>query len=336
MEKITIIGMGLIGTSVGLAIKKLKHKDIMLVGTDLDRRNANKAKKMGALDKVEGRLDSAVKDAAIVVIATPVMAIQEVMRIIAPHLREGSLVTDTGSTKGVVLEWAETHLPEYVNFVAGHPMAGKELSGPEAADASLFSGRTYCLIPSLKATKPAVRLMIDLVTSIGAKPYFLSAKEHDSFAAAVSHLPLLLSVALIGCTSKSPSWSDIAQVASTGYKDLTRLASGDPTMHRDICLTNNDLLVHWLDTFIRELYEFRKKLQDSDSQALETVFKQALEARNRWLVGAVTPESVRASNAKLPQLPSFSEGMGDMLMGSRLREAQKKAFSRVNKVDSDR
>ncbi len=334
MEKITIIGTGLIGASLGLAVKKLGHKDIMLVGTDIDRRNANRAHKMGAVDKVERRLDDAVKDAGVVIIATPVMAMQEVMETIAPYLREGCLVSDTGSTKGVVLEWAEKYLPEGVNFIAGHPMAGKELSGPEAADASLFQGCTYCLIPSGKAAQSAARLMIDIVTAIGAKPYFIGVEEHDSFAAAVSHLPLLLSVALVGCTSKSPSWSDIAQVASTGYRDLTRLASGDPTMHRDMCLSNNELLAHWVDTFIRELYEVRKNLLDSDGPALEAAFNQALEARNRWLVGAVTPESIRGT--ALPQIPSFAEGMGEMMMGRGIMDAQKRALGRWDKSEKDR
>ncbi len=333
MAKLAIIGTGLIGSSLGLAIKKSSYQSPMVVGYDSRHGNAVKAQRMGALDKAEARLRDAVEDADLVIIATPVMAMREVMETIGPRLQDGCVVTDTGSTKGVVLQWAEELLPESVNFVGGHPMAGREVSGPEAADSSLFKDRTYCIIPGKGAEKSGVKVITNMVRTIGAKPYFIGADEHDSFAAAASHLPLLLSVALVGSTSKSPSWGDIAQIASSGYRDITRLASGDPVMHRDICLTNNETLAHWVDTIIRELYDIRQSLLDSDGKALESTFNRALEAREKWLAGAVNPES--HLHLDKPEKPSFFDGMGNLFMGRKLMQTRRRAFGQGGKGEKD-
>ena len=317
MGKIGIIGTGLIGTSLGLALKRAGIRDAQIVGTDRDRGRANKAHSMGAIDHVEGRLAGAAEDADIVFIATPVMAMKEILEIIGPRLKEDCLVTDTGGAKGVVMEWAEQYLPRSVSFVGGHPMVAKGASGPEAAEATLFTDRTYCLIPSVRSRQDGVKLLTSIIQAIGAKPYFIDVAEHDSFVSAVSHLPLLLSVALVGCTSKSPSWGDIAAIASTPYKESTSQASGDPVTSRDIFASNNDGVVHWIDSFIQELYEIRQILasdEDGKLDALDKVFTQAIEARNRWLAGAVTPGSLNIVDSEL--LASTKQSWTDLFVGS--------------------
>ena len=231
-------------------------------------------------------------------------------------------MTDTGGSKGEVIEWAERYLPRNVNFVGGHPIVSKGASGPEAADANLFQGRPYCVIPSSRARQDAVRVLTDMINSIGAKPYYVGVEEHDSFVSAVSHLPLLLSVALVGCTSKSASWDDIAQVASNQYGDLTQLAGNDPVASRDVFAGNNEGTVAWIDSFIRELYEIRQILtgeEESKSEALENVFSQALLARNKWRAGLVGPE-FRAAE----RMPSASVSVGEFFTGS--SEARRRAF----------
>ena len=317
MGKIGIIGTGLIGTSLGLAIKRAGIRDAQIAGTDRDRGRANKAHSMGAIDHVEGRLAGAAEDADIVFIATPVLAIKEIMEIIGPRLKEDCLVTDTGGAKGVVMEWAEQYLPRSVSFVGGHPMVAKGAFGPEAADAALFADRTYCLIPSARSRQDAVKLLTDIIQAMGAKPYFIDIVEHDSFVSAVSQLPFLLSVALVGCTSKSASWSDIAAVASAPYKESTGQASGDPVTSRDILASNNEGVVHWIDSFIQELYEIRQILaSDEDGRlgALEKIFTQAIEARNRWLAGAVTPVSQQVVDSEL--LASTRQSWTDLFVGN--------------------
>ncbi|MFQ5861013.1 MAG: prephenate dehydrogenase [Dehalococcoidia bacterium] len=320
MAKIAIVGMGLIGTSLGLALREQTAKGLELVGTDKEYDHAIKAQKMGAIDKATRALRDAVDDAAMVIIATPLLAIREILEAIGPRLRPGCVVTDTGSTKGVVLQWAAEYLPSEVSFVGGHPLTGKETSGPEAAEAALFQDKLYCVIPSPSAQKEAVKSVIDLVSSIGAKPYFVDPVEHDSYIAAVSHLPLLLSVALVGTVSKSPGWGDLAQVASSGFRDISRLASGDPVMGRDICVTNPDNIVHWIDAFIKELYEFRSLIQ-SDGEELVKAFDNAWEARERWLAGKV---SIGARPTPGVEVPSFTDRVGEMFIGHRLMEMQKR------------
>lgn len=317
MSKIAIIGTGLIGTSLGLAIKKSGFRDIEIVGTDKERSHASKAQSMGAIDRTSGNLPSAVEDAQIVIIATPVQATEYVMEIIAPRLMEGALVTDTGSCKSVVMEWADRYLPRHASFVGGNPMVGKDGDGPSAADGNIFRDRPYCVIPAPRANGDAVKQMSDMVSAIGAKPYFIDVAEHDSFVCAVTQLPLLISMALVGCTSKSPSWDDIAQIASTQYKDLTSQASGDPDTHKDIFLNDTGNMVHWIDAFIRELYDIRQILtreSEDKLQDLEKVFTQAVEARNRWLAGAITPGYKEAENR--PAIPTAGENMSDLFLGS--------------------
>ena len=325
MAKITIIGTGLIGTSLGLALKQSQLKGLQVVGTDSKHEARNGAQKRGAFDRMENRLFTAIEGADMVVLATPVMAMKEVMEIIGPELPEGSVVTDVGSSKKVVLEWADQHLPDTVDFVGGHPMAGKETAGPEAADGNLFVGKTYCVIPSRRADRQAVAEVTTMIEAIGARPYFIGVDEHESFVAAASHLPFLLSTALISCTAKSANWDDIAQLASSGFHDLTRLASGDAVMHRDICVTNREPIVAWIDAFIRELYEFRKLLDpeaEPDLEAIKGVFEQASDARAKWLSGVLNPRARQYNSQQ--EVPTFGESMGEMFMGRKAMEVNKR------------
>jgi len=335
MAKLAIIGTGLMGTSLALALKQANVRDLEVVGTDSDHRARNGAQKSGAFHRMEGHLASAVRDANLVVLATPVMAMKELMEVIGPELREGCVVTDMGSSKKMVLEWAEQYLPRHVDFVGGHPMAGKETSGPENADGSLFDKKVYCISPSPRAQKAAVSQVTALAQAIGARPFFIGVEEHDSFVAAASHLPFLLSAALVACTSKSVNWEDIAQLAATGYEDISRLASGDPIMHRDICVSNPDPIVAWIDTYIRELHQVRQMLTNEngpDMDAIQEFFEQAAEARARWLAGAVMPMS--SQSTPLEAIPSFSDSMGTMLMGTRGLDAAKRL--RRGETDRDR
>jgi prephenate dehydrogenase len=338
MAKITIIGTGLIGTSLALALRQSSLRDLEVVGTDADRQARSGAEKRKAFDKVENRLFNAIQGADIVVLATPVLAMKEVMELIAPELVEGCVVTDVGSCKQVVLEWAAQILPKTVDFVGGHPMSGKEEAGPEAAEPDLFQGKTYCVVPSVGANQQAVGEITTMIEAIGAIPYFIGVEEHDSFVAAASHLPFLLSTALVGCTSKSVNWEDIAQLASTGYRDITRLASGDSVMHRDICLTNSQPIVSWIDAFIKELYEFRKILEAEphpDGEAVKGVFDQVADARARWLAGEATAKA-RMANREREEIPSSAEFMGELFMGRKLIQATKRIPGAMRDKEKDR
>ena len=337
MAKITIIGTGLIGTSLALALNESQLKDLQVVGTDSDRLARSRAEKRKAFHKVENRLLDAIDGADIVVLATPVMTMKEIMELIAPELPSGCVVTDVGSSKKVVLEWAQEILPDTVDFIGGHPMAGKEESGPDSAEPDLFQDKTYCVIPDKKASQQSVSEITTMVEAIGAVPYFIGVDEHDSFVAAASHLPFLLSTSLVGCTSKSANWEDIAQLASSGYRDISRLASGDTVMHRDICLTNNQPIISWIDAFIKELYEFRNILADEagpDSEKVKKVFDDVADARAQWLAGQATVRA-RLANRQREEMPTFAESMGEMFMGRKLLQANKRIFGGLKGQDRD-
>ena len=325
MAKIAIIGTGLIGTSLGLALRQSDLRNLEVVGTDYDSTARNGALKLGAFHKVEGRLQPAIEGADVVVLATPIMAMRDLMETLGPELPEETVVTDVGSSKRVVVEWAAELLPTKTMFVGGHPMAGRETAGPANAAADLFTGKPYCIVPNSDTKEQAVSAVATMAEAIGAKPFFISADEHDSFVAAVSHLPFMVSVALMQTVSKSANWDDIAQLASTGFRDLSRLASGDAVMHRDISITNREPIVSWIDSFIRELYEIRNLLKDEtgpDPDAVENVFEHASDERARWLSGTVVPGGKAQRNA--PEIPSFAESMGEMFVGRKGMEVQRR------------
>ena len=280
--RIAIIGLGLIGGSIGFALKQDGWRGAEIIGYARRRETGSLALELGAVDEIELDLRNAVKDANIVIIAAPALAIKDIFKQIAPVLSDGSIVTDTASTKMKVMQWAEELLPPRISFVGGHPMAGKEISGIRAANADLFNNCIYCLTP-LPQTKPAaVRTVKDMVNKLGAVPIIIGAEEHDILVAGVSHLPLLLSVALVSVTTKNPSWQQMSRLAASGYRDLTRLASGNPEVSAHICLSNQAAIVSWVDAFIDELQRLSKLIADGTDE-IEEALALANEARQKWL-----------------------------------------------------
>ncbi len=308
MDKIAIIGLGLIGTSMGLAIRSTQNKDLEVVGIDLEPSYASTARKMGAIDREVRTIPEAVRDASIVIVAIPVLAMRDLFEFIAEFLSPGAIVTDTGSTKKDVVAWAEELLPDGVSFIGGHPMAGKETSGPRDAEAAMLNGAVYAVCPARNASEDSVKVIVSLVNAIGAKPYFVDPAEHDSYVAAVSHLPFMLSVSLVNATTRSVGWREMGKLAATGFRDISRLASGDPIMHRDIAVTNRDALVYWLDEFIKDLHRLRGMVKD-DQAGLEQALVDAWEARARWMLGREGDEA-----AAVEGLKSSDQFMG-MLLG---------------------
>jgi prephenate dehydrogenase len=276
-KRITIIGTGLIGGSLGMALKANRLPGLEIVGHDLDRSVTARAEKLGAVDRAEHNLPRAVSAAGMVIIAVPILSVREVMKEIAPHMEDGAVVTDTTSTKAHVMAWAKELLPD-VNFVGGHPMAGKENAGIENAEAGLFQGKAYCVCPAVDASDSAVKSVLGLARLAGSEPMFIDAEEHDIYAGAVSHLPLMLSTALFSMLRSSPAWVDMGMMASSGFQDVTRLASGDPAMSHGIWVTNRDAVIHWLERMTDELRRFRDMLKDAqDETLLETFYKAQVD-----------------------------------------------------------
>ena len=279
---IAIVGLGLIGGSIGLALKKEEESEWEIAGWSRRRETTARALDLGAIDRPAANVKDAVKEAEAVIVAAPVLAIREIFIQMAPHLPSGCVVTDTASTKVQVMKWAEQILPSSVHYVGGHPMAGKETYGIEAATADLFRGSTYCLTPSKKASPQSVDKVIRMVRRLGAEPLFIDAEEHDDLAAGISHLPMLLSAALVAVTARSPSWPQMSRLAATGYRDLTRLASGNPEINSHVCLSNREPIINWIDEFSQELERYRQLVAKGDGH-LELALAESNRARQEWL-----------------------------------------------------
>ncbi|HEY0753668.1 MAG TPA: prephenate dehydrogenase/arogenate dehydrogenase family protein [Ktedonobacteraceae bacterium] len=279
-QKVAIVGLGLIGGSLGLALRQA-HMAEQVTGYDLGRGVCEQARRVGAIDQVQTALADVLRGAELIVLATPVGAMRALLQNIATLASPGAVITDVASTKSQVVSWAEELLPETLAFVGGHPMAGKEISGVEAADAHLFRNRIYCLTPTAQTAPAALHKVLALVETLGARPRFLEPAEHDSQVALVSHLPFIASTALMSTVVQQSNWGDASLLASSGFRDSTRLAAGSPEMYRDICLTNHDALVSSLDDYIATLQTLREHIAHSDPR-LNELFASSQEARQQW------------------------------------------------------
>lgn len=279
-QRVAIVGLGLIGGSVGLALRKAKAAQ-HVAGYDLGRGVSERAQRLGAIDQAYEALADAVQGAELVVLATPVGSMRHLLGQLAPVLTPGSVVTDVASTKVQVMQWAEELLPPSVSFVGGHPMAGKEVSGVEAADAELFRGKVYCLCATARTRPEAVKKVSMLIEMLGAHMRFMEPARHDEQVAGVSHLPFLASVALVNAVAGQDYWPEMAVLAASGFRDMSRLAAGSPEMYRDICLTNGEAITAWMDTYIATLQQMRDQIAQQ-SPALGALFVEAQQTRLEW------------------------------------------------------
>ncbi|WP_083401091.1 prephenate dehydrogenase [Nitrosospira briensis] len=295
INKLVIVGVGLIGGSFALALRKA-HLAKHIAGVGRSRQNMHRALKLGVIDEIAGDLPSALKDADIVFLAIPVGQTGEIMAQISPHLEPGTIVTDAGSTKRDVIAAARTHLAEHLeNFVPGHPVAGAEQSGAGAANADLFRGKNVVLTPLEETSSEAKKRVTELWQACGARVSLMGAPQHDKVLASVSHLPHVLAFTLMNHISTEHRPEDLLppdnlplpngplRFAGTGFRDFTRIAGSSPEMWRDICLANREALSRQIDAFQRELADVREMLVREDAEALEKVFADAREARRQWL-----------------------------------------------------
>ena len=279
-NRVAIVGLGLIGGSMGLALHKMRAVE-QVVGYDSGDGVCEQARKAGAIDEIFDRLTDVVHGADLVILATPVGAMRTILQCISPALSPGTVITDVASTKVQIINWAEQLLPANVFFVGGHPMAGKEVSGVDAADADLFKNRIYCLTPTSQTNPSALSKMSSFIEMLGAKIRFLEPFEHDNQVAGVSHLPFLASVALMTTVAEDSTWHDASALASTGFQDVTRLAGGSPAMYRDICLTNSTAITQRLDEYISTLSILREHIATHDNDMNE-IFSIAQQLRQQW------------------------------------------------------
>jgi len=286
IEKLVIVGVGLIGGSFALALKAAGAAG-SAIGVGRGAGNIRRALELGIIDAA-GAFDRATfGDADLVLLAVPVGQIQAVMRSIAPLLGRRTVVTDAGSTKQDVVGLARRELKDALSrFVPGHPIAGTEKSGAEAAFAGLYRGRKVVLTP-LKENEPgALALVRAAWERCGASVFELLPKEHDAVLAAVSHLPHVLAYALVDQVARHRDAKRLFSYAAGGFRDFTRIAASHPEMWRDICLANKKALLAELDRYGGQLERVKRMLERGDARALTALFSGARDARNRWLKDA--------------------------------------------------
>lgn len=286
MNKITIIGLNVIGNSIGMALRRANNGS-QVVGFDPDRQREDLAlRKHLSIDATAPDLQSAVQGAQLVIISTPPSAAREVLATLEPLLDDGTTVTDTLSSKEQVMAWAGELLGSRVSFVGGHPFSQtldlETASESAAPSADLFKGAPYCIMPSPGAHNHALSQVIQLAEAIGAQPRFMDAREHDSFVAAVSHLPTIASAALLHATTTGPAWLDMSGLAHEQFRNVTEPLSADPTALRDILLSNRAALLRWIDQYLISIQEMRDLLAGDHSEELLTELQDAHEARATW------------------------------------------------------
>jgi prephenate dehydrogenase len=280
--QITIVGLGLIGTSAGLALRRYADK-ASVVGHDKDSRLAAKAKKMGAVDRTEWNLINAVSEADRILLALPADQIRDTLAAIAKNLKEGCVLVDTAEIKAAVLQWAAELLPKEVHLIGGHPILMVENPDVDAASAGLFENKLFCLTPDSGSDASAVRLAADLAEAMGARPFFLDAAEHDGMIAAVEHLPAILAGALLGETGGSSGWLDMRKLAASQFYSSTLIMSESGAATADACLANREPILYWLDQLVAGLRVWRQNLAEGNGEALAKAIDGGLEARRAWL-----------------------------------------------------
>lgn len=279
--RVTIIGLGVIGGSLGLALKLL-GKDYQVTGVDLREATLTEARQLGAIDRGTTNWREAVADAEVVVLATPVRTSLRLLPDLGPYLSPGTLVMDVGSTKSLVLEAMARHLPPTVSFIGGHPMTGSERSGLSGADPYLFQNSLFLLTPGPGDQDLALARAKELVAATGARVVIMSPAEHDWTVAAVSHLPYLLAVTLVNTVAAlEGERGGLWPFAAGGFRDTTRVASGSPEMWRDIFLSNRTALLQILNHFKRELGRVEEMLAAAREEDLEREFERARENRKK-------------------------------------------------------
>jgi prephenate dehydrogenase len=285
IDHLVIIGVGLIGGSFALDLKK-KGLVGRITGVGRGRANLEKARELGIIDAIADSAAEAVKDADLVLLAIPVGAMAAVFRDIADALPPHCILTDAGSTKQDVIAAARAGLGRKIGqFVPGHPIAGAETNGAEAARTGLYHHKPFVLTPLPENLPEAVATVRDLWKACGAQVSLMEPERHDHVFAAVSHLPHMVAFALMEELAGRPDAETYFRHAGSGFRDFTRIAGSHPEMWRDISLANKDALVAELDAFIDKLSGMRDLLESGDSQALEGLFTRAREARLNWIKG---------------------------------------------------
>ena len=278
--KVALIGVGLIGSSMARAIGRAGLAG-HIAGYAHTPEIVARAKKAGFADSMHDDLASCVKDADLVVLAAPVGAFADIAKAIAPHLKSGAIVSDTGSVKSAVVRDVAPHMPQGVHLIPAHPIAGTEQSGPEAGFAELFDGRWCILTPAPDADAAAVEKLKTFWEKLGSQVEIMEAKHHDLVLAITSHLPHLIAYNIVGTANhlEQVTKGEVIKYSAGGFRDFTRIAASDPTMWRDVFLNNREAVLEMLGRFSEDLTDLQRAIRYGDGDFLFDLFTRTRAIR---------------------------------------------------------
>jgi prephenate dehydrogenase len=330
MLQITIIGLGIVGGSLGMALNKAiaktagpAAKDVHIVGYDENLKVQKEARRRGAVTREARTLEEETRKSDLVIIATPVRTVGEILQEIGPHLQDDCVVTDTASSKAQVLQWAGEFLPEKVSFVGGHPVWPPQHevvweAGIEGAQGDLFRDAVYCLVPALNASESAVDVIRGLAYLIGASPFFLGPAEHDGLLAGLSHAPYIVAAAMLHTIGESSAWRDLKLLADPAYRHLNRLVTSRPADFYQTCLSNRQPIISWLDRVVTALLDVRRELADqgSEGEYLHNLVEKTRLSFEDWLERRDERAKEREAAGDF-EVETLGERMLDMMFGNR-------------------
>jgi len=282
--RITIVGVGLIGGSLGLAFKQGAVEEIEITGVDSDPQSLASALECGAVDKIAADPVAGTSEADVIFICTPVLQMPRLVGEILPHLKPGAVLTDVGSTKGFLKQQFLTCFPPGVSYIGGHPMAGREKSGVSAADGKLFQNKVYILTSDENTSQMALELVARLVRMTGAQLTVMDVESHDLCAAVISHVPHVVAAGLVSMLGSYPGKEEsFLQLAGGGFCDTTRIASSNADMWADICLTNGKAITEGLEELQLILNAVTRAVESGDRDKLYAFFSAAKLRRDSIL-----------------------------------------------------
>ena len=291
-KRLALIGIGLIGSSIARSARQHHLADeIVCAARTADTRRV--ALELGIVDAAyENPLD-AVKGADLVIFCTPVGTYETLAKLVAPALERGAIVTDVGSVKNAVVKAMGPHLPDHVDFIPGHPVAGTEKSGPAAGFAELFIGRWCILTPTGQASEEAIKKLSAFWTAMGSKVETMDPEHHDLVLAITSHIPHLIAYNIVGTADdlEDVTQSEVIKYSAGGFRDFTRIAASDPTMWRDVFLHNKDAVLEMLGRFTEDLTALQRAIRRDDGDTLFEIFSRTRAIRRQIIdAGQETPE----------------------------------------------
>lgn len=279
-ERIALIGIGLIGSSLARVIRREGLARHIAIATR-SRSTLARAEELGLGDSYTTDAQEAVRDADLVIVSVPVGSSGEVAAEIAPALKKGAILTDVGSTKASVIAQMQPHVPEGVHFIPGHPLAGTEKSGPDAGFADLFDNR-WCIFTPLQGTDPeALEKLSEFWRRCGSNIDTMDPQHHDMTLAIVSHLPHIIAYNIVGTADdlEAVTKTEVIKYSASGFRDFTRLAASDPTMWRDVCLHNKDAILEMLARFSEDLASLQRAIRWGDGEKLFDLFTRTRAIR---------------------------------------------------------